>query len=713
MNEEEIIKFWKFLGHEKQTELRAIIPQVETHNYHFSTQEQLIQLCKRYNGTHNIYLGVNERCENGTTAEDVIKVKIIPLDIDCVKKPATDEDIMEANMITMQILEDAEKQGFKKPFVSFSGNGYQLYFKIPAIDITKDNLQEISDKIKEFERRMIEKYSNDKVKLDNVGDLPRIMRVAGTFNIKSKTHSIMIYCPPDGEDDALLREYILDLKLTSDIIVGGLSEEIKEKIKNDENVQKLMAGELLDKKSRSEAELSLVCRLVQLGLDKEQIFRTMASCKLGKWQEANVGYRELTYRKAIELITTERLKQSTNPTLQDLYLVYKKWLYIEDTKRIDIVLATYLTQYLEGTPIWLLLVGNSGDGKTEQIMALEECENFKILHKFTARTLVSGMKDVPDLAPELNGQVVVIPDMAQILQLSPQDKAEVWAQLRDLYDGFAGVASGTGKRASYKDLRVTLMGCSTPKIDSQILVHQDLGTREMIYRTEDIENEFELMRMAMSNESQEKKMKRELRDITKNFMKDKRVVLRELTAEEVLELENLALFIAQSRATAEYDSYTDELRNFVYPERPTRVIKQLKRIYLALLSLEENYATGRAFTILWHLAKSCAFPIRISIFEHFIREFINDSQTRVYSTSKIANTLLIGKRTAKRELSILWNMGILKKTEVEEGNRWQTTEYWELNISNKFIESYLKFIKQDVKTKMEVLKVRLNSSGVV
>lgn len=691
MNQEEVIKFWKMLGHQKQTELRAIIPQVETHSHHFSTEEELLSLCKRYEGTHNLYLGVNERNLNGTKAEEVIALQDIPIDIDCINKPATDEDIVEANTVCMTIIQDAISQGFKKPFVTFSGNGYQIHFRIPSLTLDKKNYQDIEAKVKEFEKRLIEKYSNAKVKLDQVGDLPRIMRIAGTFNIKSKTSSYIIN--DSWEEDPLLKDYLLSLDLTNKISVGGLSSELKEKIKNDEKVMEMMDGNLLGKQSRSEAELSLVCHLVQLGLDREQVFRVMASCKIGKWQEANVKYRELTYRKAIEIICQERLKNKINPSLSDLYLVYKKWLYLEDMKRIDIVLATYLTQYLSGTPIWLILVGNSGDGKTEQVMALKKCENFKMLVHLTSKTLVSGMKNSKDLAPELNGKVVVISDMAQILQLNPQDKAEVWAQLRDLYDGYAGKNTGSGKNVLYENLRVTLIACSTPKIDSQILVHQDLGTREIIYRTEDTLDEYCLMQMAMRNEDEEEKMKRELSEITYNFLKDKRVIKKELSPEEETELQNIALFIAKSRATAEYDSYTDELRNYVYPERPTRIVKQLKRIYLSLLSLEDGYSKERAFQILWHLAKSCAFPIRISVFEHFIREFLNFHTPKEITTSSLANKLLIGKRTAKRELSILWNMGIITKTEREEGNRWQPTDYWKLNLTNSFVESYLKFIK--------------------
>ena len=141
--------------------------------------------------------------------------------------------------------------------------------------------------------------------------------------------------------------------------------------------------------------------------------------------------------------------------LSHLHSVYKELLYIEDTKRIDIILAAALSKKLEGIPIWLILVGASGDMKSVQLNAIED-EDTLVIHNITPKTLVNGYKDkikYPDLAPELNNKVVVIPDMAQILKLPPTDKAELWGQLRDLYDGFAGKMSGQGARSKYNNLR--------------------------------------------------------------------------------------------------------------------------------------------------------------------------------------------------------------------------------------------------------------------
>lgn len=218
------------------------------------------------------------------------------------------------------------------------------------------------------------------------------------------------------------------------------------------------------------------------------------------------------------------IRKQKEVSLQDLYDVYKKWFHINDTHRLDVILAIALSRQMEGTPLWLIMVSNSGDMKSEQLNALDDEVTTKIVHKFTDKTLVNGYKDkneFPDLAPKLNGKIMLIPDMAEILQLNPNIKNEVWGQLRNLYDGFAGVQTGMGTDVQYKNLRVTLIGGSTPAIDDQILIHQSLGTRELFYRPKEIADINELMQRVWKNEESEKIMRNEIREITHQFLRGK------------------------------------------------------------------------------------------------------------------------------------------------------------------------------------------------
>lgn len=387
--------------------------------------------------------------------------------------------------------------------------------------------------------------------------------------------------------------------------------------------------------------------------------------------------------------TTGKLVDVIQSPLEEVHKVYKKYFHIEDTKRIDVVLAVALSQKLEGIPIWMLIVGASGDMKSVQLNSLIGLEQVYKLHNLTSKSLVNGYKDknkYPDLAPELKNKIIVIPDMAQILKLPPVEKAEVWAQLRDLYDGMAGKVSGMGSRASYDNIKVTLLAGSTPSIDGQILIHQDLGTRELIYRTKGNKMKKEVMQKCIDNEELEQRIAKEIKQKTKAFLDQTNPIRNYINPEHLKELMKIATYITYMRATAEVDSYTNELRNYVYPEEPTRIIKQLKRLYICLMSLNYDYLEERALKILWEIAKSSAFPIRVNIFEYLLN---NKGE---FSTSELAKHLKIGKKTAKRECCVLWNMGLVACRQEVINSMFpdRTYDYWEIILNHKFVKSLCK-----------------------
>ena len=372
--------------------------------------------------------------------------------------------------------------------------------------------------------------------------------------------------------------------------------------------------------------------------------------------------------------------------LNHLHNVYKDLLHIEDTKRIDVILATVLSKKMDGIPLWLILVGASGDMKSVQLNALED-EDTYVLHNLTSKTLVNGYKDKnkhPDLAPELDEKVVIIPDMAQILKLPPIEKAELWGQLRDLYDGLAGKVSGQGARSKYKNLKITLLAGSTPAIDGQILIHQDLGTRELIYRTSGNKDKKQVMWKCFNNEKEEVSIKDRLREVTINFIKNteiKRESIPDYILEKIMEI---STYITYMRAAAEIDSYSNTLRNDVYPEEPTRISKQLKRMFICLKSLSENYSDKRALDILWHIGRSSAFPLRIKIFNYLLKT------TSEFSTTQIADKLHIGKSTAQRELAVMWNMNLVNCRREPTSYPDRFYDYWQVNQKHEFIQKLLK-----------------------
>ena len=132
------------------------------------------------------YAGIQPRIEGLTwsgTSEDIKALTNLYTDID-PKRPdstnATDAEKAEALQVAKQVQADFEDQGYKKPVIGDSGNGYWVFFSIPEILIDKTNRSEIKAKLKHWGRENIDKYSSDTVKIDNVFDLKRITKIFGT-----------------------------------------------------------------------------------------------------------------------------------------------------------------------------------------------------------------------------------------------------------------------------------------------------------------------------------------------------------------------------------------------------------------------------------------------------------------------------------------------------------------------------------------------------
>lgn len=394
-------------------------------------------------------------------------------------------------------------------------------------------------------------------------------------------------------------------------------------------------------------------------------------------------------------IKNKIIKQKT--TLQDVYAVYNKWLHVSDNRRIDLVLSVALTREIEGTKLWLLIVSNSGDWKSEQLKALDDDGvNTRVIRSFTAKTLVSGDTKARDLAPELRDKLMLIPEMAQMLTLHPNEKASVWAQLRDLYDGIAGKDSGTGKSSKYEDLNITFIGCSTPAIDSQILIHQSLGSRELIYRPpkEDVESEKELMKKVLYNENHEAQMRQEIKEVTQSFLQSRKYENVNISGEILETIEEMANYLRFMRSPAEFDSYTGELLNDAHPEKPTRILKQLKRLFLALKSLDDNYKDEKALSVIFEVINSSSFQNRVSVYNFLVKH-----DGKFFTEYKISNALKIGRKSVMRELNVLWNLGLILKTSEEIENYGKITEKstWSINVTTG-VFSFLKNKYRDIKS---------------
>ena len=292
-------------------------------------------------------------------------------------------------------------------------------------------------------------------------------------------------------------------------------------------------------------------------------------------------------------------------SFQKLMEVYEQDMTVTDSIRdcTALCMATHIAVALEGDPLWLYLVGAPSSGKSTlcELLASDEMHT-RSLSKFTG--LVSGSRQGTHLIPMLQGKCVVIKDGTLLLESTPQQLANVYGELRDIFDGSLNAEYRNGVSASFSNISFGMIIGITERIYS--LNMAALGERFLHCRLETT-RETEVKRNVNAIESIFKTTGRtnfegsETGDM-RSFPKQRAYtagflghlhstirtgeVLRPNYVRDDIELiQALADCIACSRAQAPRSKEHGSGSELLYDARPeasTRVVKQLARLTLCL-----------------------------------------------------------------------------------------------------------------------------------
>jgi phage/plasmid-associated DNA primase len=218
IKKDDIVKYWKFLAHKKQTEIRVIEPAWKVQSgkknlsipFFVSNENELLKTIEKANGEFNVYIGINERKENCKDDKDVELITNVGHDIDA--HGSGEDGLFLAKEVALKLKEDCVVLGYKEPLVINSGRGYWIVHHIAPIPNTEENVK----RIKEFGLMNKKKYELKPIEFDTTVYNPsRIARVPGTLNISDKDNSVLSYIlnNPSGEEDVKLRDDILQIEL--------------------------------------------------------------------------------------------------------------------------------------------------------------------------------------------------------------------------------------------------------------------------------------------------------------------------------------------------------------------------------------------------------------------------------------------------------------------------------------------------------------------
>lgn len=184
--EEDVRRFYRWLRHQpdEYTEIRAIQwlrdGKGVSNQYFVDDEEEFVEICRMWNGERNVYAGINPRKRKSGKAGDVARVTGIPFDVDPPSpdgEAATEAEREVARERKDQLIKWIKSQGWGEPYVDFSGNGYRVAL---PVDIDFEDHKKMNGQLKMFFDQVKAEFPF----LENITDLPRIIKVPGTWSIK-------------------------------------------------------------------------------------------------------------------------------------------------------------------------------------------------------------------------------------------------------------------------------------------------------------------------------------------------------------------------------------------------------------------------------------------------------------------------------------------------------------------------------------------------
>ena len=178
------------------------------------------------------------------------------------------------------------------------------------------------------------------------------------------------------------------------------------------------------------------------------------------------------------------------PDLEELFDCLGAFLHLESVHHVIFALAVAVASRVEdGAPLWGLIVGPSSSGKTEAVRMLDQVAH-EHPDELTAPSLLSWSKAKEPKAVGILARIpspglLTVGDFSTVLATSDRGgRDQLFALLRRAHDGHVSRDLGNSPRPLTWAGRLTVLGASTPIIDSYSSHADALGTRWLYCRVE-------------------------------------------------------------------------------------------------------------------------------------------------------------------------------------------------------------------------------------
>ena len=203
MKTEHLCQSFNLLGYDVN-EIRVIQPNRTTNpSQLIRSYSDLDQICQKYDGSANIYIGINERTKINATKRDIRAVNFVVVDVDSVRpdpknQPANQQELAATIEVSELIVDWFVENEFCKPIRAMSGNGCHIWARIPRLPLTSLEMTEQWElKVKQLYQQIksiLPDGLKQKVWIDSIQDVTRIMKLIGTTSVKPNQ------APPEREN---------------------------------------------------------------------------------------------------------------------------------------------------------------------------------------------------------------------------------------------------------------------------------------------------------------------------------------------------------------------------------------------------------------------------------------------------------------------------------------------------------------------------------
>jgi len=364
-------------------------------------------------------------------------------------------------------------------------------------------------------------------------------------------------------------------------------------------------------------------------------------------------------------------------TLDDVTETFQRWLHLPDPGVVYVVLGSVAANLIPGDPVWLLVVGAPGSGKTETLMSTSRLEGVHEVGTLTEAALLSGSPK-RDRGPQATGGVlrqigefgiILAKDFGSVLSMHRDSRASVLAALREVYDGSWTRPLGTdgGRVLRWEGKTGMLAGC-TPTIDRHAAVMAAMGDRFILFRPLQVDRSKQARHAITRGKTGE--MRRELAEAAAGLfaaIPDGRQP-RELSRQEIDSLIMLSDLATRARSAVERDGFSRDIELIPDPEMPARLAVGLHGLAngLDLIGLDRSVA--------WQVVSKAALDsvpaLRLAMVTklHSVEDEL--------STTKVAADANYPTTTVRRTLEDLAALALVERTSNGKGkaDTWRLTE---------------------------------------